>query len=111
MIDSIWGKLCLKRIFRKTLFKFLNSILICNYLFKITFLIKSATKTVKSIIKDAIAVLQKDLHIHSNTKNKEIMEKYMKNVSIYRGIKNANLRALIFKDFWALKVKPLDPKT
>jgi len=34
----------------------------------------------------------------------------MKNVSIYRGIKNANLRALIFKDFWALKVKPLDPE-
>jgi len=52
--------------------------------------------------------LQKDLQTNSKPATKAAVEKYMRYVQKYRGMKNSEVRTLIFKDLWALKIKNMD---
>ena len=66
------------------------------------------SKEVKELIKKTIIDIQSAIQAKSNASTQKSIEKYMKNVQRFRGMKTTDLRNNIFKAMWTSNLKDLE---
>ncbi len=71
---------------------------------------KSVAKEVKTIITKTVSQIQKEIQELAKPSNKTAIEKYMKNVQTYRGVKTPELKGIVFKSAWDEHMKDMTPE-